>query len=289
MAPIAWTPPALNILLTPAILAAKSIAGCIFPFCLLGGVHSIISSHPAIFAGTASISTVEKSGAVPPGMYRPTFCMGMLFCQHVTPCEVCIFVVWNFCAWWNLAIFWLESNSAFFSFWDICVSASRISSCVTVSFVSVVWSNSFSYCLTALSPLFFTFLSIAWTVAASCDTSIFGRWATLVKFLGVGYFMICILIVVGCFVLQYHFFYWCYEYSLCTELFEFSNDFPEAILFKYGVYRTPFLVSERYDGWAFDAREYLCDLFDFCFWGVHHDIFFILCESDCFESEEHLV
>ena len=27
-----------------------------------------ISLHPAIFAGTANINTVEKSGAVPPGI-----------------------------------------------------------------------------------------------------------------------------------------------------------------------------------------------------------------------------
>ena len=67
IAAMACTPPALKILLTPANCAAKRIAGWIFPF-LSGGVQSTISLHPAILAGTANISTVEKSGAVPPGM-----------------------------------------------------------------------------------------------------------------------------------------------------------------------------------------------------------------------------
>ena len=35
---------------------------------LLGGVQRTISSHPAILAGVASMRTVEKSGAVPPGI-----------------------------------------------------------------------------------------------------------------------------------------------------------------------------------------------------------------------------
>lgn len=72
MAPIACTPPALYIRLTPAILAAANIAGFTFPS-LLGGVQSTISLHPAILAGVANINTVENKGAVPPGMYNPTF------------------------------------------------------------------------------------------------------------------------------------------------------------------------------------------------------------------------
>ena len=67
IAPIACTPPALKILFTPAILAAIRMAGFTLPS-RLGGVQSTISLHPAILAGVANISTVEKSGAVPPGM-----------------------------------------------------------------------------------------------------------------------------------------------------------------------------------------------------------------------------
>ena len=36
-------------------------------------------------AGVASIRTVEKSGAVPPGIYNPTRSIGNCFCQHTTP------------------------------------------------------------------------------------------------------------------------------------------------------------------------------------------------------------
>ena len=81
---MACTPPALKIRFTPATLAANKTAGCTFPS-LPGGVQSTISLHPAIFAGTASINTVEKSGAVPPGIYNPTFSMATAFCQQVTP------------------------------------------------------------------------------------------------------------------------------------------------------------------------------------------------------------
>ena len=55
--------------------AAYRIYGFIFPF-LSGGEHSTISLQPAIFAGIASIKTVENKGAVPPGIYKPTFEMG---------------------------------------------------------------------------------------------------------------------------------------------------------------------------------------------------------------------
>ena len=50
-----------------------------------GGVHKIISSHPANFAGTPNINIVENNGAVPPGMYNPTFCIAIDFLQHFTP------------------------------------------------------------------------------------------------------------------------------------------------------------------------------------------------------------
>ena len=35
--------------------------------------------HPAILAGMQSMSTVEGRGAVPPGIYTPTFSMGVTF------------------------------------------------------------------------------------------------------------------------------------------------------------------------------------------------------------------
>ena len=48
------------------------MAEFMFPF-LSGGEHNTISLQPAISAGTASINTVENKGAVPPGIYNPTF------------------------------------------------------------------------------------------------------------------------------------------------------------------------------------------------------------------------
>ena len=77
-------PPTLKILSTPVSLAEYSISSAILPS-WLGGVHKIISLQPAILAGTASIKTVEKRGAVPPGMYIPTFSIGRASCQHFTP------------------------------------------------------------------------------------------------------------------------------------------------------------------------------------------------------------
>jgi hypothetical protein len=50
-----------------------------------GGVQSTSSRQPAMRAGTASMSTEENSGAVPPGMYSPTFSMATLLRQHATP------------------------------------------------------------------------------------------------------------------------------------------------------------------------------------------------------------
>ena len=41
--------------------------------------------NPAILAGTANINTVESNGAVPPGIYKPTFSIGRFSCQHSTP------------------------------------------------------------------------------------------------------------------------------------------------------------------------------------------------------------
>ena len=63
---------------------------------LSGGVHNTISLQPAIFAGTASIKTVENRGAVPPGMYSPTFSIPTAFCQQTTPAVVSIFLGSNF-------------------------------------------------------------------------------------------------------------------------------------------------------------------------------------------------
>ena len=62
----ACAPPIRKILSTPATFAAAMIFGFGVPsFC--GGVHIIISSTPAILAGTAFIRTDDGYAAVPPG------------------------------------------------------------------------------------------------------------------------------------------------------------------------------------------------------------------------------
>ena len=67
MAATACAPPTAKMRSTPHRSAAKSTSGAIFPP-RPAGVQSTTSPHPAIRAGRASISTVEKSGALPPGM-----------------------------------------------------------------------------------------------------------------------------------------------------------------------------------------------------------------------------
>ena len=62
----ACAPPTLKIRPTPATCAAARMYGLTEPS-LFGGVTMTISSTPAIFAGIASISTVDGYAAVPPG------------------------------------------------------------------------------------------------------------------------------------------------------------------------------------------------------------------------------
>src|SRR5690554_7772708 len=97
-------PPILKILVIPHKLAVYRMAGCIFPS-LLGGVQRTISLQPAIWAGTASIRMVENRGAVPPGIYSPTFWIGLFSCQHCTPSEVSTEIRGVFWAVWNFSIF----------------------------------------------------------------------------------------------------------------------------------------------------------------------------------------
>src|SRR6188472_370668 len=84
MAPIACTPPALKILVMPAIAAVNKIAGFNWP-AGFGGEHKMISLQPASLAGTANIKMVENNGALPPGIYNPIFSMGVDLRQHCTP------------------------------------------------------------------------------------------------------------------------------------------------------------------------------------------------------------
>src|SRR5690606_40167579 len=102
------------ILVTPQSWAVYKISGAILPS-LFGGEHSTISLHPAICAGTASINTVENNGAVPPGMYKPTFSMGRFSCQQVTPLVVSKLILLVFCALWKDKMFSFAKSIALFN------------------------------------------------------------------------------------------------------------------------------------------------------------------------------
>src|ERR1700754_1488605 len=75
---IAWAPPTAYTSSMPSSSQAARIVGCGNPlpqepngvFC--GELVSAIEPTPATCAGTTFISTLETSGATPPGTYRPT-------------------------------------------------------------------------------------------------------------------------------------------------------------------------------------------------------------------------
>ena len=170
-------PPALNILLTPAVSAANRIAGCTFPS-LPGGVQSTISLQPAIRAGTANIRTVEKRGAVPPGMYRPTFSMATAFCQQVTPGAVSTFFPVKRCEAWNISILSFAWRMACFSSSGTSSLASANScseTCNPLKVAGSILSNFSSYRITAASPPSRTSSSTVRTVSNSVVTSNAGR------------------------------------------------------------------------------------------------------------------
>jgi hypothetical protein len=70
MAATACAPPAFKMCVTPAFLAQYSTSGVMLPSGR-GGVASTTVLQPAICAGTASISALLGSTAVPPGTYTP--------------------------------------------------------------------------------------------------------------------------------------------------------------------------------------------------------------------------
>ena len=64
---MACDPPTLKIFFILQILQTYKISIGISPF-LSGGVHSTLLGQSAIKEGIPNIKTVEKSGAVPPGI-----------------------------------------------------------------------------------------------------------------------------------------------------------------------------------------------------------------------------
>ena len=78
-------------------MATYKITGFTLPF-LSDGVHTTISLQPASIAGMPNINKVENNGAVPPGIYKPTFSIATALRQHTTPLVVSILVIVSFCA-----------------------------------------------------------------------------------------------------------------------------------------------------------------------------------------------
>src|SRR6478735_12627772 len=78
---IAWAPPTAYTSSTPSSAQAARIVGCGRPLnSACGGEASAIDRTPATCAGTTFISTLDTSGASPPGTYSPTRPTGTLRC-----------------------------------------------------------------------------------------------------------------------------------------------------------------------------------------------------------------
>src|SRR5690606_1060970 len=84
IAAIACAPPTRYTRVIPHRLAAARTTGSTLPSAR-GGVHITTSAQPASRAGTPSISTVDGSGALPAGTYRPTRRIGRAMRAQRTP------------------------------------------------------------------------------------------------------------------------------------------------------------------------------------------------------------
>ena len=138
-AAMACAPPALKMRSTPATLAAARIAGSMLPYDFAG--DTVISSGtPAIFAGMASISTVEDSGVSPPGTQSPTRSMGMIFCPTTVPSAPLKTKPPRFCCAWNARMFAAAFSNTARNSGSMAARAAAISSAVTSNALSRAWS-----------------------------------------------------------------------------------------------------------------------------------------------------
>ena len=83
-AAIACAPPTVQMVSIPQVAAASAMAGSSPPLAR-GGVTTVSIFTPATRAGIASISSVENSGARPPGMYKPALDRGRHIFSTVSP------------------------------------------------------------------------------------------------------------------------------------------------------------------------------------------------------------
>ena len=168
------------------------MAGAILPS-LPGGVHSTIWGHPATRAGTASISTVEKSGADPPGMYSPTRRIGTARCRQRTPGVVSTSTGRHRWAAWNVSMFRAAAATACFSSSDTASAASAISSGETSSEASSTPSISFVSLRSASSPSVRTASRMAFTLGPITDRSIWGLCSSRSHCRGSGFTIVSII------------------------------------------------------------------------------------------------
>ena len=149
------------------MLAAYNMAGWILPS-FPAGVQRIISSQPAMTAGTASINTVENRGELPPGTYNPTLVIGTWRWIHFTPGAV-ITSTSVACALWNASIFFRAVSMASFNSSLTSIEASAISWSLTARESSDAPVKRCSYSFTATSPPLTTLAIISVTMAFTSD------------------------------------------------------------------------------------------------------------------------
>ena len=142
---------------------------------LPAGVHSTTSRQPAICAGTASISTVENRGAVPPGIYSPTERIGTGFWMHRTPGAVSTSTCLGIWASWKARMLAAAAAMASFTSCGTSSDASRISSAETSKRSGTKPSISAASSLKASSPPSRTRLTMACTRSLTTGLTSEGR------------------------------------------------------------------------------------------------------------------
>ena len=128
------------------------------------------SEQPAIFAGIASISTVELSGVTPPGTQSPTFSMGSTFCPSTRPSSSMRKPVRS-CFVWNARMFAAARSRIARKAGSTASRAAAVSSGRTSSASSFAFSNFSLYSSSAASPRARTSRRMSATTA---ETSISG-------------------------------------------------------------------------------------------------------------------
>ena len=165
------------------------MAGCTLPF-LPGGVHSTMCRQPAMRAGTTSISTVENSGELPPGIYNPTFEIATARCSQRTPGTVSTTTGCIACAAWNRSMLAAAVAMACFSSSLTSCAASAISSSLTRKSASSTPSKRRAKSRNASSPRRLTSATMSPTTVCSSLVLSTARVMSCCHWLRAGYFVV---------------------------------------------------------------------------------------------------